>query len=1604
MRRIAKILTLSMMLALLVACFVVGSAVSTSAAETKAATRSGQTTGYDYTNTNGEVVWTEDLQEAFTYGASNTTIYVNGDETYTFGNDHLHIGHFYKNSSTDVNYNNQGGPFTLDLDGHTLTFVQNNPYNYVSLGSQKMLTVKNGTIKVGMVGEGIPEVEEPTEGEESTTPDPATAYPLFRYNWGSAKLTLENVNTYSGGIAIIAGKSASAKGCVLNVIGGNHYVTTNAGDRILNVDPDNKYAIGAFLDARNGITANISDAKFYLGENNYLLNDMSYSDATATSLYSITNCEIVASGVDKTIISYSNKLAIINFEATKIYGSVNPARCESDAALGLEAITKNEITYFHMTEWVDGATMLGTVDGTIKDAESEVTSLPLLVDDVRNGANGVYVLTGETVTYTLNKRAYVNAEYEIVSPDGKTSKFLPYGTEFSAAVAEVAAGGTLRLVSDAEVTGKIDTSSSNPHKTYLAIIDKEMTIDLNGFTLAVKQVRESPSAGRDYHEQRIGIKTSAPVTVEGGTIICKSDSGNQNYPLFTSEGYNINLTFNDIDTYMGALAFVWRGPRSVITINGGTHNILYRGTGSPEGYISALDNITFNANNATFFVSDEFNTSARLLGFGNNSTEASTGYYATDVTFTNCNIISAKGVSGTATVGSASAGSLFTYANAHTNIVFNNSRVFGTTNTANNFNGNATNAAIDEGSIRYGYNTKVVLSQVRQDGVAVADRGSFNTIDGGYTATFTVGRFLYEDIFSYDYRTEEFEITVSFDTYVNASNVFEILDERGNHYEFVGDTYNKDGSIATRATFYNAINRINEIGAGYTLKLLGDYLIDGRNEGEGEHVDSNNSYFARFKVGTTVDLNGFTLTMHRGTLSGQAIAGQEKLSLEARAVNGERQPITFKNGKILTADRYAVSEVYAIFFVQVDNSELILDDVDTYSGGIIYSFNASCHVTINGGEHQSYVNMKGAQSNGASMTFRNAFTLTATDAKFYLDNYNRGLFSVNAQSEAIANKMTGLAVFNNCDILMYAIHNQGQLPTESIISDYNGATTTYFNGCRLYGSINPVKRNAFDPEIKDYSVIFGTYNGVPTEWATEGALFTENLIHTEAGYAPKAQQRSETVTFKGYTRHTDPTTYKWNFKNITYNVKYDMVLAEGYTVEWYLYDSTEPYFVSSVLAGETAKVPTVIPETTDINNGWYKLTHTGGWTFDMFGAAEELVITKDSKVYPAAILKAHMTSLKYNINLMGHVGLFLYVPTEIPAGVTITSATSDGTFSGAAGIIDGVACTRYSLGSIGCTDIAKDRLVTFVLNVQIAGTTVELTQKVTISPIRYARQVLSSTTGSLVDARTVMADMMRYSYAVSDYCGYYNDPDKVKSQYKAIKELYEAYEDVCSPINESYFNYDNSLVNVVSSLGNYIEWATFEITNYQPRFRVKFKESAKVVSAKFEIVEGWKVSGVYNESGANWSSNVRAEINAGWGTSHYAADGSGTTVFRNSVCDDYWNYSTSKPAVAGKYLHIVCPDNMAIYNIDKLIRITVTYEKEDGSTATAEGIYNLREYYNNLMDNQSIDETTRDRASFVIEAMKAYSDSAAGYRFGPAKDEEGYVSHGRINGYEIKNS
>ena len=1610
MKRIAKILIVSMMLALLVACFVVGSAVSSAAAETRAATRTGHTTGYDYTNTSGQVVWTEDLQEAFELGASNTTIYVNGDETYTFGKDHLHVGHYYKDQSLGVNNNNQGGPFTLDLDGHTLTFVQNNSYNFISLASQKMLTVKNGTIKVGMIGEGIPEVEElaesdePLEGEipeggDPTTPTPATAYPLFRYNWGSAKLTLENVNTYSGGIASIAGKSASAKGCVLNVIGGNHYVTTNAGDQILAVDPDNNYAIGAFLDARNGITANISGAKFYLGENNYFLNDMSYSDATATSLYTITNCEIVASGVDKTIISYSNKLATINFEATKIYGSVNPALGASDKALDIPAITKDEITYFHMTEWVDGATMLGTIDGKIKDVESEVTSLPLLKDDVRNGANGVYVLTDETVTYTLNKSAYVDAVYQIIDANGEHVKYMPYGATLSEAVVATPTNGTLRLVDDAKVVGQQNGTGDRPDKTYLATINKQMTIDLNGFTLAVKQVGSG-----DRHEQRIGVTTTNPVVVKDGTIICKSTTGNQNYPLFVSEGYNINLTFDNVDTYIGSLVYIWRGPQSVITVNGGTHNVMYRGTGSPSGFIATLDNLTFTANNATFFISNERSKMARLIGAGNNSTESKVGYYGAEFTFNNCNIIAANDVSGNATVGSANAGKIIEYANAYTDIVFNNSRVFGVTTGISNYNDHANNIAIDAGSIRYGYNTKAVSSQLRDDGVVVADRGSFASIDGGYTASFTVGRFTYEDIFSYDYRREDFTVTVAFDTYVDSANVFEVLDVRGNHVKFIGDTYNQDGSIATRATFYNAVNELNGLGAGYTLKLLGDYFIDGRNEGEGEHIDNNNSYFARIKVGMTIDLNGYTLTLLRGTLAGDNAGGQEKIAFEITK-DALKQPITFKNGKIFTADRNVTSEVYAIFYVGYNNIVFNLENVDTYSGGLLYSYSASCYVTINGGVHQTYNNMKGAQSNGASMVFRNTFTLTATDAKFYLDNYNRGLFSVNAQKEELAKSMSGVATFNNCDILMYSIHDTGKQPTESIISDYNGSTVTYFNGCRLYGSINPVKRNAFDTDIKDYSVILGTYNGIPTEWATEGALITENLIITEQGYAPKAQTRSETITFKGFTRHESPIPTNWNFKNITYNVKYDMILAEGYTVSWYLYDSAEPYFVSTVLPGETAKVPTTLPSTTDVDNGWYQIVHTGGWSFDMFGTAEELVITEDTKVYPAANVKAWMTSLKYNIKLMGHVGLRIYVPNAIPTGVTIKSITSGScSKDGYITTMGGVEYNGYGLGSVGCTDIAGNTVVTIVLNVVAADGSVDLTQKVTLSAIKYASQVLENKGGEFDDAVTLMADMLRYSYTVAEYMNYYAKAEP-PAKYVAIRNLYNQYSDKCSPINESWFKYDNSLVNATDTLAPYVEWITFEITGYQPRFRVKFKQSAKVVAVKFDIVEGWYAWSKGSETGKNWSSNIASNPNANWGMSYYTADpddGDTASYYNNYVCDDNWNYDTKTQKPKGKYVHVAAPDNMAVYNIDKLFRITVTYENEDGTTSTASGIYNIREYVNSLAGNTEISETTRTNATNVMYALQAYGRSAANYRFGPAKDESGYVSHGRENGYEIK--
>ena len=159
MKKTGKILSLVFCLALMVCAIVASLVFNTSAADTTTYVRTGETTGYDYVHKDNAgrtgtiaMTHTTDLEEAFVNALRYTTIYLNGDYTYTFeGSNYINVGYRLKptagQTQGDVNVNNEGGPFTFDLGGHKLTIIQNNWNNVITLGSVNKLTIINGTLE-----------------------------------------------------------------------------------------------------------------------------------------------------------------------------------------------------------------------------------------------------------------------------------------------------------------------------------------------------------------------------------------------------------------------------------------------------------------------------------------------------------------------------------------------------------------------------------------------------------------------------------------------------------------------------------------------------------------------------------------------------------------------------------------------------------------------------------------------------------------------------------------------------------------------------------------------------------------------------------------------------------------------------------------------------------------------------------------------------------------------------------------------------------------------------------------------------------------------------------------------------------------------------------------------------------------------------------------------------------------------------------------------------------------------------------------------------------------------------------------------------------------
>jgi hypothetical protein len=124
--------------------------------------------------------------------------------------------------------------------------------------------------------------------------------------------------------------------------------------------------------------------------------------------------------------------------------------------------------------------------------------------------------------------------------------------------------------------------------------------------------------------------------------------------------------------------------------------------------------------------------------------------------------------------------------------------------------------------------------------------------------------------------------------------------------------------------------------------------------------------------------------------------------------------------------------------------------------------------------------------------------------------------------------------------------------------------------------------------------------------------------------------------------------------------------------------------------------------------------------------------------------------------------------------------------------------------------------------------------------------------------------------------------------------------------------------------------------------------------------------------------------------------GSGSTASGYTIISDSNNrgnvdkkLDVAYPGATVGTLYSLRADNMPIYNVDKLLTVTFTT-----ASGTYTGTYDIDSYYINIKsmyEAGEIDEATYTKVKDILFAVRAYSASAAAYRFGPAQDENGYV-------------
>ena len=1058
------------------------------------------------------------------------------------------------------------------------------------------------------------------------------------------------------------------------------------------------------------------------------------------------------------------------------------------------------------------------------------------------------------------------------------------GKTLAEIVADAQAGSTITLLADVEIP---DTASIT--------INKILTIDLNGHVLS-----DVKSLAAKYAT----FEVKADFTIVGeaaGSKVVKAHWAPNSQGVYGYYGLLMQASASNITVTLRGENLVCVAPTVVgawglsynIVIDGGYYT---SGNGGDNGGIfhaNATSSWNINASNAVFNGSNMF-TSA-------NTTKTHT--FIAD----NC-VFMGRAFN---TMPTLSADSVVT-----------NSYICDGANLSNGTGvlllgeGNKVSATANLGSIVANADGIVNLYSVSSETFDTYT-AAFSTTDGVVSYTLTPGT------------------TTSSFTYVTGTTAGAVFQFTSNSVVYYADsTLDLAGAIAAADAGTTL----------YVLDTLEIYTPEATYDSETEkYVDP--SYYANIDKALTIDLGGNTVYYSQSTKTGSCI--QISTSASVVITNGtfvwnvnESYKTTYSNTNDLT------NRSFALFNINAANANVTFTDVNTYGSVLAYCYGKSATgttVTINGGEH--HIGLATDLESGL-VDMRSNATVNVTEAVIYVDGASLVVFrhyNENGSTKASS------ATFTDCTILASSV-------STNLLYHLNSYTTVAINNCKVFGSLDPSNASSSDSASGDPvsgSVVLG--NGT---YLSADATINTDIVVAENDRAIVEANKTFTYTLAistGSIYDTENPTFSISGVNKSYT--FTLVVGEPpletFTITWYKEDGSTVILTVKVLEGTVGiTAPTYTPGD---SNGWYK-TGFDGWT-TTYGSTSKVdlttyTVTDNASFYPAqkadSTPTAYLSGAQYNLTLTGNITVNFFLPT-IPDGVTLIGVyDADGNELTGKGIINenGVYYRMYIASTVGATELTTSTKLKVVFTVKHNGEDIELTQNITLSPIKYAQSILADSDKDeptyTAATHTLIADMIRYSNTLSSTV--------TDSTISELDTILETYGTLCSELPS-----DNDFAAYLSTsygLSGYMESIAFEVSSYQPRWVFNFTSAMKVTDVTVTLDGYYELP---DENGYNFGSLT-------------------------------YNIDTEASTYSGNYITTAYMQGIPMYNIDKTITITVT--TEDGVVKSGE--YNLNTYFAHM---NATGDTLKNTQAF-LKAFRAFGISSAGYRYAngpivadaPAKD------------------